>query len=190
VAEIPDNLFVGGPATSRPVVLSAPSETVLRPRLAWRLLFGVLAIQLPLALVSPGPFEWPSLFFVVPVLWAATAAWRKKVVLRGDELDQQGTFTRYPVLRASEIAALTARRENSGDIDDDTRYVVLRMWLSDGTDRGYMRFWWGPWDSLARWIAVHHTKPSPDGIPCWTLLTDAETMRRLAPLLEAPSERC
>jgi hypothetical protein len=123
-----------------------------------------------------------------PFLWAATAAWRRKVVLRGDELHERGTFTQYPVLRAGDITAFTARQENSGDIGDDTNYVVLRLWQTDWTDdRGYMRVWWSHWDVLVRWVAFHHTKPGPDGIPRWTISTDEATMRRVARLLEAKS---
>lgn len=188
VAGIPEGLVVGGPATSRPVLLSAPSDAVLRPRLGWRLLFGLLGFPMPftpVAQIANGTWQWPSLFFVVPILLMTTAAWRKKVVLHGDELHQQGTLTRYPVLRAAEIAAVTAHQENKDG--HGTRAVVLRLWLANGTYRGYVRFWWAHWEALARWLAAHHTKLSPDGIPHWTVPTDGETMRRLAPLLDGTS---
>jgi hypothetical protein len=187
VAGIPDGLVEGGPATSRAVVLSVPPDAVLRPRLGWRLLFAFLAVPIPfrgIAQIADGTWEWQSLFFSVPVLLFATAAWRKRVVLRGDELHQQGTLTRHPVLRAAEIAAVTAHREKGDLHHPGTRAVVLRLWLANGTYRGYVRFWWGNWEMLARWVAAHHTKPSSDGVPRWTVPTDGETMRRLAPVLE------
>jgi hypothetical protein len=151
-------------------------------------LFGLLGCPIPFAQVSQisnGTWEWPSLFFMVPVLLLATGAWRKKVLLHGDQLHQQGILTRYPVLRAAEVTAVTAHQEKSDVWHGGTRAVVLRLWQADGTYRGYVRFWWNHWEALAQWVAVHHTKMSPDGIPHWTVPTDGETMRRLAPLLDA-----
>lgn len=188
---IPDGLVVGGAATSGPAVLSAPADAVLRPKLGWRLLLGLWAVPISFAQVSQvadGTWEWPSLLLVVPLLSTAAAAWRKKVILHGDELHQQATLMRYPLLRAADIAAVTARRDKK-DLrwPAAVRPTVLRLWLADGSYRGYVRFWWDGWETLAQWVAVHHTKSSPDGVPHWTIPTDGETMRRLAPLLENSS---
>lgn len=185
---IPEGLVVGGPATTRPTVIALPAEAVLRPKLVWQLLLGLIGAQAAVGLISApasGSWEWPALFFVVPSLLVATGAWRKKVVLRGDELRQQGTFAGYPVLRAAEIAAITAQQEERDGGEDGTRAVVMRVWQANGTYRAYYRFWWDGWEVLARWVAAHHTKESAEGVPHWTIPTEAETMRRLAPLLEA-----
>jgi len=157
---------------------------VIRPRLAWRLIFAFFAFPFFLSLVS---LSFGGVFFTAPILGYTVLTWRRRIVLRGDELHESGTLTQQPVLRAADICAFTARPEISVDTDD-ANYVVLRLWTANYNDyRAFRRLWWGDWNELVRWVAFHHTKPGPDGIHRWTIATDETTMRRVARLIEAVS---
>lgn len=166
-----------------PAVATPPpgrGETILHPKLLWRLGFPLSFVWAVHFTVFQLGFHADALafgaFMLSVLLLGSWAAWRCVIVIDGPLLYQHGLrrWKRPLDIRNVDWADL-GWTCNRGDT-----YRWLRL-ESDGRSwvRSFTLRWWGRWRQIIRWMAKHRASFNPSGDPIWTIEMSDKARRRL-----------